>query len=229
MKKNINIKNYFFSKIKKGDIIKTISQTSFKHGWYYHYRIHNHKLEKLTKNFENLKLYLKSVFNNCPEEYFNTGPRSSSLKFFLPLKPNHDKSNNICNFAKYGLKINENRYKSNHSKVQMFMLENDKKSIAIEVPLWIHESELADHNIFFKTSGPLTGHIDLLRIQDDKIWVWDYKPDALKEKFATTQTYFYALMLSKRTGIPLDNFMCGYFDKHHAFTFKPDSKKILKL
>lgn len=109
------------------------------------------------------------------------------------------------------------------------MLENDKKSIAIEVPLWLHSHELKDYKKYFNSDEPLTGHIDLLRIQDNKIWIWDYKPNAEKEKFATTQTYFYALMLSKRTGIPLKHFMCGYFDKNYAFTFKPQQKHITNL
>ncbi|MBU4503046.1 MAG: PD-(D/E)XK nuclease family protein [Nanoarchaeota archaeon] len=75
----------------------------------------------------------------------------------------------------------------------------------------------------------MTGHIDILRIEDEKIWVWDYKPNAHKEKYASTQTYFYALMLSKRTGIPLDDFRCGYFDQNHAFAFKPEEKIISNI
>ena len=86
----------------------------------------------------------------------------------------------------------------------------------------------------FLGNEPLTGHIDLLRVDNNKIWVWDYKPGALKEKYAATQTYFYALMLAKRTGISLDNFRCGYFDTAHALMFKPkeemlESKDIEKL
>jgi hypothetical protein len=79
---------------------------------------------------------------------------------------------------------------------------------------------------FFQEEGPLSGHIDVLRLEDGKIWVWDYKPKAEKEKYATTQTFFYSLMLSKRTGIPLDKFMCGYFDEKTSFVFKPDQKYL---
>src|SRR3989344_4324282 len=42
--------------------------------------------------------------------------------------------------------------------------------------------------------------------KDNKIWIWDYKPNAQKEIYAGTQVFFYALMLSQRTGIPLDSF-----------------------
>jgi hypothetical protein len=33
-------------------------------------------------------------------------------------------------------------------------------------------------------------------------------------------------MLSKRTGIPLDHFMCGYFDEHTSFVFQPKEKYL---
>ena len=58
------------------------------------------------------------------------------------------------------------------------------------------------------------------------MWVWDYKPNAQKEKYAKCQTLFYAIMLSKRTGIPLERFRCGYFDEKTAFVFKPELSSI---
>ena len=87
----------------------------------------------------------------------------------------------------------------------------------------IHYEEL------FGTTEPLTGHIDLVTIEDGKIWVWDYKPNAHKEKYADTQVYFQSLMLSKRTGIPLDKFRCGYFDWDRAYMFKPGSIETKEL
>ena len=33
-------------------------------------------------------------------------------------------------------------------------------------------------------------------------------------------------MLSERTGISLENFMCGYFDEKQALTFKPNDVKV---
>jgi hypothetical protein len=95
-------------------------------------------------------------------------------------------------------------------------------SIATEIPLWIESNEFSDYEDFFSTTEALTGHIDLLRVvQNGKIEVWDYKPGAFNEKYAETQVYLYALMLSIRTGIPLSLFQCGYFDEIDAFVFKP--------
>ena len=204
-----------------------IKHTSFKHGWYYHYRVHNPKTSKLTNGFDTLRKYLYQMFDSCPNEYFEKGPRGSALKFNLPLPIKEKTKHELLNLTKYGLEVNSERYKSNHSKVQMFMLENDNKTIAIEVPIWLKCSEIKCFQDLFKSKDPLTGHIDLLRVEKGKIFVWDYKPNAHREKYASTQTYFYALMLSRRTGIPLDNFMCGYFDSNYAFTFKPE-EKILK-
>ena len=167
------------------------------------------------------------MFDKCPHEYFENGPRSSKLKFQLPsLNIKEHNNHPICDLTQHGLEINEERYKSNHMKVQMFLLENDKKTVSIEVPVWLKTKEFGSFKTHFDSEYPLTGHIDLLQIDKDKIWVWDYKPGASKEKYASTQTYFYALMLSNRTKIPLDKFRCGWFDSCNCYTFKPELKNL---
>lgn len=205
-----------------------IKQISFDHGWYYFYRLHSSKTELLCNGCHNsLKKYLNEVFENCPNEYFHTGPRGSRLKFKLNnLNLIETKNHELSKLTSLGLKENDNRYKSAHSKVQVFMLENDGNTLAVEVPLWFEPEEMTAFNELFGSNEPLTGHIDVLRIEDGLIWVWDYKPNASLEKFAATQVFFYALMLSKRTGIPLDKFRCGYFDSANAYMFKPENKLL---
>ena len=132
----------------------------------------------------------------------------------------------ISNLASLGLKHNKDKFRDNHSKVQVFMLENDDKTIAMEVPVWLNDKEFENFLRTFRSDEPLTGHIDILRVEDDKIWIWDYKPKSLEEKFASTQIYFYCLMLSNRTGIPLEKFRCGYFDDRTAFVFDPNSVSL---
>ncbi len=203
-----------------------IKHCSFAHkGGYYFYRVHNIKLNKLCNGFGSLKEYLGNIFNNCPNKYFNSGPRGSGLKFNFGFDKIEVSGHEVSKLTKLGLVENSERYKTDHSKVQVFMLENDGHTIAVEVPIWLEKQELDGFNRFFKSDEPLTGHIDILRVDDNKIWVWDYKPGARQEKYADTQVYFYALMLSKRTGISLDNFRCGYFDSEHAFIFKPKLRK----
>lgn len=204
-----------------------IKRKTFNHGWWYSYCLHNEKASELGNGFSSLHSYLHNMFDRCPNEYFQNGPRGSKLKFPAPnLKVEHHKEHNICQLAKNALEINAERFNSDHLKVQMFMLENDNRTIAIEVPVWLLPSEFERFGSYFKGSEHLTGHIDLLNFEKGKIWVWDYKPGASREKYAATQTLFYAVMLSKRTGIPLEKFMCGWFDSANAYTFKPEIQDL---
>lgn len=192
-------------------------------GGYYFYRVHDNKIEQLCDKIPSLKDYLNNIFSNCPHDYFNAGPRSSGLRFMLnDLDLHQINGHEVSKLTETALVYYESRYKVAHSQVQVFMLEKDNKTIAVEIPIWLEPNELEDFTKIFKSKLPLTGHIDVLRIEDGKIWVWDYKPDANKEKYAATQVYFYALMLSKRTNIPLKEFRCGYFDEKNAFIFQPN-------
>lgn len=198
-------------------------------GGFYFYRLHDLKIDKLCKNFPSLKNYFDEMFKNCPNSYFNSGPRSSALTFKLKNSNLIQiQGHEISALVKVALKENKERFSNGHSKVQVFLLENDDKTIANEIPIWMKENELADFKKLFKTTEPLTGHIDLLRIDNKKIWIWDYKPYAQQERFAATQVYFYALMLAKRTELDLKNFRCGYFDQNYAFMFKPEECKVGK-
>ena len=202
-----------------------IRNFSFEHkGGFYHYRVHYDKVSKLCNNgLESLKDFLESMFNKCPDDYFFKGPRSSALKFKLSnLDLKNATNHELCILTHHGLETNKERYSTAHSRVQVFMLEHDTTSIACETPIWLLPEELQTYKELFNSEEPLTGHIDLLRVQDNKIWILDYKPNAQKEKYAATQTYFYALMLSKRTNIPLENFRCGYFDNINCYLFDPN-------
>lgn len=194
----------------------------------YIYKLHRIKSEKLLGNgFLELKNYLDDLFKNCPDSYFLTEPRASRLRIKLNLKKKQVTGHEVSDLAAYGLEKNRERFRNNHMKVQMFMLENDQNTIAIEIPLWINNNELDNYYKYFNAIKPLTGHIDVLRIEEDKIWIWDYKPEAEKEEFAATQVYCYSLMLSKRTGIGLDKFRCGYFNTKYAYIFKPEENALI--
>lgn len=187
-----------------------ILHNSLRHGIPYHFKVHKKKLFGLTKEFPQIQFFLKDMITNCPDKQFLSGPRSSALKF--PIEVNvKEIEHPIKSLAAAGLSIGG--FDSAHSNVQMFILHHDFNTIAIEVPIWTDNHELGE--------GSLSGHIDILRIEDGKIWVWDYKPNAHREKFATTQTYYYAKMLSERSGIALENFMCGWFDDKKAYVFEP--------
>jgi ATP-dependent exoDNAse (exonuclease V) beta subunit len=100
-----------------------------------------------------------------------------------------------------------------HPAIQRFMLANDSATVAVEVPVFLHPHEAPDLGL----PSPLTGHIDVLQIRGDRVWILDYKPNARFEKKAKFQTYLYARALSVRTGIPLSYFRIAYFDDQDYF------------
>ena len=198
-------------------------------GGFYMYRLHEDKIAKTCAHgLGGLKTYLHAVYDGRPDEYFSVGPRSSALKF----KTYHDmiqvSGHEVSLLAQHGLEENYTRFRDNHSRVQVFMLENDTTTVAMEVPIWLQADELQGYNELFGSDLPLTGHIDVLRVDDDVVWIWDYKPNAHREKYASTQVYFYALMLSKRSGIPLEKFRCGYFDKYYSYLFNPVKSSVAR-
>ncbi len=198
--------------------------TSLKHGGYYHFRAHKLKLEGLSGNgFGLLKEYIYKVMDSCPDHHFLGGPRSSVLRFDVGASVKRY-SHEVEMLARMGL--DSGYYDNAHLNVQMFMLAYDNKTIAIEVPIWLEPSEFPGFSDLFGSDLSLSGHIDVVRVENGKIWVWDYKPNAHREKFASTQVFFYALMLSKRSGIPLDKFMCGYFDEKSSFVFDPSKVSV---
>jgi hypothetical protein len=169
--------------------------------------LHERRVDALPERFLKLQEYLLEMLEDCPDHYFQEGPRSSKLNVDLGIEPHEVPSHPVTLFAQEGLEWDQ--YKTAHSNVQVYMLYNDPQTLCVEAPIWM------------ETDAMLTGHIDLLRFSDDAVWVWDYKPGAADERYATTQTFAYALMLSTRTGIPLDQFRCGYFDDETSYIYQP--------
>jgi hypothetical protein len=66
----------------------------------------------------------------------------------------------------------------------------------------------------------LTGHIDLIQIRNGQIHLLDYKPNASKEK-PIEQLTWYALAMSRLTGLRLYNFVCAWFDDKDYYQFYP--------
>ncbi len=199
-----------------------ILTTVLNHGPKYYFKVHKKKLENICEDAK-LKEFLYETLKNCPDKYFLKGPRSSVLKVNLDADI-QNQDHEIKLLARLGLE--SNYYNDAHLNVQTFLLAYDEKTIAMEVPIWMHVDEHEKYEELLKTNKTLSGHIDLIRIENGKIWVWDFKPNAHREKFAHTQTYFYAYMLSQRTGIALENFMCGYFDDKNVYVFSPSKVQL---
>lgn len=66
----------------------------------------------------------------------------------------------------------------------------------------------------------LTGHIDFIQIRNGQIHLLDYKPNASKEK-PIEQLTWYALAMSRLTGLRIFNFVCAWFDEKDYYQFYP--------
>lgn len=204
-----------------------IKSKAYRHGQTYYYKVDFDKLNK--KSFSHkrkLRKYFYNILKRCPDHKFSDGPRSSSLKLKFDFDLSRVKKD-VSMLARMGLE--SNYYGNGHMNVQMFMLAYDKTTVAMEVPVWLDKQELDWYKTVFGSDKSLSGHIDIVRVEGDKVWIWDYKPNAHREKFADTQTYLYALMLSRRTKIPLKHFRCGYFDDKNVFVFNPVTKTAKPL
>jgi hypothetical protein len=94
-----------------------------------------------------------------------------------------------------------------HEPILKNILIKDKNSVAIEIPIW---------KKFYNTY--LTGHIDLIQIQDNTIKVIDYKPEG-NFIFSLPQVATYGLLVKSKFN--LDNIKCISFNKKEAWEFDP--------
>jgi hypothetical protein len=205
----------------------TIRTHSFAHRpAYYRYRV---ALARTAGLREPMADYLHALFTNCPNHLFRetvfraSGVSRSRLGVEIPLRrvTDHD----IITLARRSHSFRE--VSSRHENLQKYFLEHDPRTTACEVPVWMESWEFADYRHILGTCDPLTGHIDVLRREDDGLpGVWDYKPHAAAERNAHIQVFLYALMLSLRTGLPLSAFHCGYFDEKDAYLFHPTQARF---
>ncbi len=178
---------------------------------YYRYRLAEFKLKNVPFDLNN---YLVSLLSYCPNEYFFSGSRASGYILKMKINMQHTHSHRLSSLTASALV--SGKLRSGHENVEKYLLESDPGTIACEVPVWYEQSQ----NGRLSIEGVLTGHIDILRYEKNcMIEIWDYKPRARYEKKAHMQVYLYTVMLSQRTGIPLNNFLCGYFDQTDAYFF----------
>jgi hypothetical protein len=218
---------------------------SFKlyHKQVYSFAYHRPKIELLRQSrehshFGKLADFLESVPKICPHVLFRESSRASQISSdFI------DRSKLIVvekeNFATRSAAlviptVGDNRLR--HESLQRFMLANDSVTVAVEIPVWIREEEIAEieeeHGIqlFLENDSgevkqhPITGHIDFLQVRNGAVHILDYKPDARTNK-PIAQLTIYALALSRLTGIPLFDFKCAWFNENQYCEFFP--RKIL--
>ena len=202
------------------------------------------------RNLRRLQEYLNAVSSETPHQYFAEGERMSEVrsKFSTADMIVRGKSNYANRLAKFVLQtVSEN--KARHEALQRFFIANDSCTVATEVPVYIRREDIeyfenvlkfkvTDENgeIEIKGKGKvsftgkaktksavgrlLTGHIDLIQIRNGQVHIMDYKPNAAKE-CPIEQLTWYALALSRLTGLRLFEFTCAWFDEKDYFQFFP--------
>ena len=103
--------------------------------------------------------------------------------------------------------------KVGHNEILSVILKKDKESIATEIPIWSR-----------MTPEPITGHIDLLRIHDNKIHVSDFKPEGNFMR-SIPQVAYYGLLLKQNFkrlfGINI-GILCSSFNKNSIWFYEPE-------
>lgn len=171
---------------------------------------------RIPKRRDGLARFLQGVTVDCPNHIFFSGPKAS--KGGWPLRA-EKKDTKCCALVVHAASSKTVQLRKRaHENLERFLMLNDPRTFACEIPVWLEPSDYKNFKELFGVMECITGHIDILTLEDDeRIGVWDYKPNARNEEKAPQQVAFYMLMLAKRTGMRLNEIRGGYFDEHDAF------------
>ena len=230
----------------KFQIDNLVEVTTMAHRQIYRFRYHRGKLdlilqERQHRYLRSLRDYLEEVPTDTPHQYFEQGLRISDIrspfdKAQLVIKGKHNYANRLAELVLPTVRNNKDR----HEAVQRFMLANDSVTVATEIPVYITQESIShlENQLHFnvltnddgiKLKGQrqkykgrllLTGHIDLIQVRNGVIHILDYKPQAARTK-PIEQLTWYALALSRLTGLRLLDFKCAWFDEKEYFEFFP--------
>lgn len=224
------------------DMVEVVTMA---HRQLYRFRYHRAKTRLMLEEFGNrnlfrIKEYLDAVSSETPHQYFQEGARMSEVrsKFDMAdmlVKSKTNYANRLAAFVLQAVVDNNAR----HEAIQRFFLANDSVTVATEVPVYIRREDIAhmENILRFKISDNgmvqfkgkkqaeklphlLTGHIDIVQIRNGQVYILDYKPNAAKER-PIEQLTWYALALSRLTGLRLFQFTCAWFDEKGYYQFFP--------
>jgi len=182
----------------------------------YLFMYHKYKLDALAKgSFLGLARYIADFEKGCPDVFFEVGKRCSEPLFEIQV--NTKKQVNLaCKMAEFALLVAKENIQR-HKIVERFMVINDNATIACEVPVWYWDKK-------FNTG--ITGHIDMIQLRNNLVYIVDYKPNASKDKNAANQLYHYASALSYRAKLPFGSIRCAWFDEESYFEYAPIDASI---
>ncbi|MFX0105746.1 MAG: hypothetical protein ACFE75_09665 [Candidatus Hodarchaeota archaeon] len=197
---------------------------------------HKNKFLQLTSNIDELKRlkeHFKKIYEGTiPNNLFNSRefPRVSQFKikgiktaFIRSFSKKLIRSGKIKVFdsnsklSKYAQNV-FNIYRVNnitgapgHEPILKNILIKDKDAIAVEVPIWSN-----------KKNKVVTGHIDLIQIENDIIKVIDYKPEG-NFLLSLPQVAMYGYLLKAKLNIK--SIRCVSFNKEGTWEYEPNILK----
>lgn len=146
---------------------------------------------------------------------FLKGPRCSSLE--IDHNSNIEEKDNLTpNLTQLAFNSQpKNSKKTPHEIVGDFFLINDSSTVATELPFFINPQE-TDIDV----DDPITGHIDIIQIRYDKLYILDYKPNLNRPERHASQLHLYKKAIQHRTSIPENKIHTAVSNRHSYYEFE---------
>ena len=219
---------------------QTIRSIKLYHRQVYRYSFHRPKLEFLRESEEHARLasianFLESIPLICPHALFRTEDAGGRASQAQPAFANVwsiivNRKENAATRAAALIIPSVGNNRERHERLQQFMLANDSVTLAVEVPIWLTEDdiaaleakngiELAPRN--GDAERVITGHMDFLQVRNGAVHILDYKPDARTNR-PIAQLAIYALALTRLVpGLTLFDIKCAWFNEQEYCEFFP--------
>ncbi len=207
-----------FLKLRKNYNIDPTTLTTthnFQHQQVYPFTYHHLKLNIHSKQRPELRRYINWIERSLPRKLFLSGPRCSSTQITKNLKA--VKKESIAPELTL-LALNsqpKNSKRSPHEVVEQFFLINDSTTVATELPVFINNSETS-----LNIDEPITGHIDIVQIRFDDLYILDYKPNLNRPEKCASQLQLYKEALHRRTSVPKDKIHTAVFNEYGYYEFE---------
>ena len=188
---------------------------NFQHQQVYPFTYHHLKLNIHSKQRSELRRYINWIERSLPRDMFLEGPRCSSLDIDHNLETK-EKDNLTTELTQLAFNSQpKNSDKSPHETVQDFFLINDSTTVCTELPVFINPKE-TDIDV----ADPITGHIDLIQIRYDNLYILDYKPNLNRPERHESQLQLYKNAIQERTSIPENKIHTAVFNRHSYYEFE---------
>jgi len=212
--------------------IKTFVHQNIPYSFNWNKTHHKEKYSQIIANrdeLNRLKEHFKRVYEgSIPNKIFNSRdfPRISQFKikgiksaFVRSYSKNlirsgkiryHDINSKLPSYAQNvfdNYRVNNIEGIPGHEPILKNILIKDKDAIAIEVPIWTK-----------KEKNVITGHIDLIQVENDIVKVIDYKPEG-NFLLSLPQVAMYGFLVKSK--LNLERVRCISFNKQGAWEYDP--------